>query len=119
MKDDGVECVGVGLRHNNSIGDVALSQLSSSFMLSGAQDTTLKLWDLPKSFKSGVHLLSIINVLNSFSHIHNHYVLFNLGESLNVRQTKIAHEKDINGVCVSPNDQIIATASLDKTAKVS
>jgi WD40 repeat protein len=38
---------------------------------------------------------------------------------LNVDVTEIAHDKDINSVCVSPNDRLIATGSQDKTAKVS
>jgi U3 small nucleolar RNA-associated protein 13 len=32
--------------------------------------------------------------------------------------TEIAHDKDINSVCISPNDKLIATGSQDKTAKV-
>lgn len=39
-------------------------------------------------------------------------------EILPVKQTVIAHEKEINDVCISPNDKIVATASFDKTAKV-
>lgn len=30
----------------------------------------------------------------------------------------IAHQKDINCVCVSPNDKIVASASQDKTVKL-
>lgn len=37
---------------------------------------------------------------------------------LNVKHTEIAHDKDVNSVSISPNDKIIATGSLDKTAKV-
>lgn len=39
--------------------------------------------------------------------------------SLNAIGTVLAHQKDINCVTVSPNDKLIATASQDKTAKVS
>ena len=38
---------------------------------------------------------------------------------LSVVHTAVAHDQDINAVCVSPNDKLIATASQDKTAKVS
>jgi WD40 repeat protein len=38
---------------------------------------------------------------------------------LNVDLTEVAHDKDINSVCISPNDKLIATGSQDKTAKVS
>ena len=37
---------------------------------------------------------------------------------LNVDLSQIAHDKDINSVCVSPNDKLVATGSQDKTAKV-
>ena len=33
--------------------------------------------------------------------------------------TVMAHDKPINSVCLSPNDQLVATGSQDKTAKVS
>lgn len=39
-------------------------------------------------------------------------------KSLTVLHTAVAHDKDINSVCVSPNDKLIATGSQDKSAKV-
>lgn len=39
--------------------------------------------------------------------------------SLNTSHTILAHQKEINCVTISPNDKLIATASQDKTAKVS
>ncbi len=35
-----------------------------------------------------------------------------------MRWTSKAHDKDVNSVCVSPNDKLIASGSSDKTAKV-
>lgn len=49
----------------------------------------------------------------------NYVSFLEKSESLNVHLTTIAHEKDINSICVSPNDKFIATGSMDKTAKVS
>lgn len=60
-----------------------------------SQDTCLKVWDIPKKFEDQEELLS-----------------------LECKATQIAHEKDINCVTMSPNDQLIATASQDKTAKI-
>lgn len=38
--------------------------------------------------------------------------------SLKVKFTEKAHDKDINGIGISPNDKLVATASQDKTIKV-
>lgn len=40
------------------------------------------------------------------------------GASLVSKTTVAAHQKDINSVAISPNDQLVASASQDKTAKV-
>ncbi|KAL1130515.1 hypothetical protein AAG570_011761 [Ranatra chinensis] len=66
LKDESAYCICSGMKHNNSVGDVALSQM----------------------------------------------------KELNVKLATIAHEKDINCVAISPNDKLISTASLDKTAKL-
>ncbi|KAJ4446143.1 hypothetical protein ANN_12835 [Periplaneta americana] len=87
-------CISVGSRHTMSVGSVAFSQLSASFFLSVSQDSCLKLWKVPKKFSKDEI------------------------QTLNVDSTEIAHEKDINSVCVSPNDKLIATGSQDKTAKL-
>lgn len=38
--------------------------------------------------------------------------------TLNATLTQVAHQKDINSICFSPNDKLLATGSQDKTAKV-
>jgi len=38
--------------------------------------------------------------------------------ALNANYSAIAHDKEINSLCVSPNDKILASASQDKTVKV-
>ncbi|XP_073975229.1 transducin beta-like protein 3 [Rhodnius prolixus] len=87
-------CVASGMLHNNSVGAVAISQLKTNFVLSGSQDTVLKKWKLPSSID------------------HNQTI------TLQMKAAQIAHEKDINCISVSPNDKLVATASMDKTAKV-
>ncbi|XP_075231380.1 transducin beta-like protein 3 [Lycorma delicatula] len=89
-----VQCVATGCRHTASVSSVAFGCINSNLLVSASLDTTLKLWLLPKKLK-------------------HDYV-----DILNVKHTELAHDKDINGVCVSPNDKIIATASFDKTAKI-
>ncbi|KAK7791158.1 hypothetical protein R5R35_013326 [Gryllus longicercus] len=93
-KDNVMEMVSVGTRHTASVGSVAISNLTTSFFLSVSEDTCIKLWSLPKNLQKAS------------------------SEDLVVTNTQIAHEKDINCVCVSPNDKIAATGSQDRTAKL-
>lgn len=47
-------------------------------------------------------------------------LIISLGQPdiLIVKLTEVAHEKDINSICVAPNCQLIATGSQDKLIKV-
>lgn len=92
-----ISCIAVGNGHTGSIGTVALSRTNLTFLVSGSQDTCLKMWRL----NSEELAVSDENV-----------------KSLTVLHTAVAHDKDINSVCVSPNDKLIATGSQDKSAKV-
>ncbi|RZF35974.1 hypothetical protein LSTR_LSTR005387 [Laodelphax striatellus] len=95
MNSEGsVNCIATGTRHTSSVTAIALGRNNSNLLVSAGEDTTLKIWSLPKKFNQ-----------NSI-------------ESLSVKCTEVAHEKDINGLCIAPNDKIMATASLDKTAKL-
>lgn len=90
----GAACIASGMFHNASACGLAFSQASVSFLLSGAEDNILKLWKIPKKLEE-----------------HD-------GSSLMMKASCMAHEKDINAIAVSPNDKMVATASLDKTAKL-
>ncbi|XP_053694992.1 transducin beta-like protein 3 [Sabethes cyaneus] len=93
-----VQCVAIGLKHTNSVGSVSLSKLSGKFCVSVSQDKCLKTWKIPEEFNNTSDDKEITR--------------------LNCSLTELAHEKDINSVCISPNDQLIATGSQDKTAKL-
>lgn len=88
-----ISCIAVGNAHTGSVGSVALSRTNVSFLVSGSQDTCLKLWKLDPSMNGD-------------------------SQNLVVTQTVVAHDKDINSVCVSPNDNLIASGSQDKVAKI-
>ncbi|CAH1394841.1 unnamed protein product [Nezara viridula] len=90
----GATCIASGMFHNASACGLAFSQGSVSFLLSGAEDNILKLWKLPKNLEE-----------------HD-------GSSLMMKASCMAHDKDVNAIAVSPNDKMVATASLDKTAKL-
>lgn len=91
-------CVAKGIGHSQSVGALATSRLTAEFVVSGSQDTCVKVWKVPRDIKS-----------DSAS---------GLLKSLTAAQTQVAHERDINSICVSPNDKLFATGSQDRTAKL-
>lgn len=90
--------------HTEPVGAVAIAHNGATyvshkaFIVSGAGDKILKRWSLP------VHLVEKQE---------DDYVM-PLSPSHSIR----AHEKDINCLAVSPNDQLIASASQDKSIKL-
>lgn len=88
-----ISCIAQGNAHTESVGAVALSRKKLSFFVSGSQDTCLKIWKLDQNQTEE-------------------------NQSLAVLHTVVAHDKDINAVCVSPNDCLVASGSQDKTAKI-
>lgn len=88
-----ISCIAQGNAHTGSVGSVALSRSKLSFLVSGSQDTCLKIWKLTPIQVEG-------------------------NQNLSVLHTVVAHDKDINAVCISPNDNLIASGSQDKLAKI-
>jgi len=74
---------------------VSNCRLSSSFLVSGSRDLTIKLWCLPQTDLSHRTVLPLQSKL-----------------------TQKAHDKEIQSLAVSPNDKLIASGSRDKKAKV-
>ncbi|XP_008286142.1 transducin beta-like protein 3 [Stegastes partitus] len=97
MDGDGqVRCVAQGSSHANAVGSITCSRMKASFVVTGSQDCTVKVWDLPADFPTAgeeIHLLT-------------------------ARATEKAHDKDVNSVAVSPNDKLLASGSQDRTAKL-
>ncbi|XP_064621103.1 transducin beta-like protein 3 [Lineus longissimus] len=86
-----LKCISVGLGHTHAINAVAFSKLGLNFLVTGGEDLTLKLWALNETD----------------------------GDlQLSPKMTEKVHEKDINSICVAPNDKLIATGSQDKLAKL-
>jgi U3 small nucleolar RNA-associated protein 13 len=92
-KDKG-SCLGIGTGHVSAVTAVSFSK-SSSFLISAGADKLLRAWDVSGVSDESEQLqqLSVISAIP-------------------------AHEKDINAVCISPNDQLVASASQDKTIKL-
>ncbi|XP_055636648.1 transducin beta-like protein 3 [Toxorhynchites rutilus septentrionalis] len=93
-----IQCVAIGLKHTNAVGSVVLSKVSGKFCASVSQDKCLKVWKIPKEFEQTTNDKDLTR--------------------LNCTLTALAHDKDINSVCISPNDCLIATGSQDKIAKL-
>lgn len=72
---------------------MALSRTKLNFIVSGSQDTCLKIWRVASIDVGQKNVLSVAH-------------------------TVVAHDKDINAVCISPNDKLIASGSQDKLAKI-
>ncbi|CCH45009.1 putative WD repeat-containing protein [Wickerhamomyces ciferrii] len=84
----GVSAVGLPRSETNGI--------APSFLLTASNDLTIKKWKIP-------------NPKNWNGEIH---------EVRASEYTRRAHEKDINSLDISPNDEFFSTASYDKTGKV-
>eukprot|EP00548_Thalassiothrix_antarctica_P013995 CAMPEP_0194166932 /NCGR_PEP_ID=MMETSP0154-20130528/2403_1 /TAXON_ID=1049557 /ORGANISM="Thalassiothrix antarctica, Strain L6-D1" /LENGTH=960 /DNA_ID=CAMNT_0038877747 /DNA_START=19 /DNA_END=2901 /DNA_ORIENTATION=+ len=105
------KCVAMGTGHTEAIGAIGFSRKvgrydvtgkaavngGGSFAVSASKDRTLKRWNLPGS--------SVLNEATS-------------DIDLKTFCSARAHEKDINILCVAPNDSLIATGSQDKTVKL-
>ncbi|KAI9303461.1 WD40-repeat-containing domain protein [Cunninghamella echinulata] len=92
-------CVGTCVGHTESISAVALSQKTTTFMITGGQDRTIKYWNL-RDIK--------FDQTTTFNEDYHPRSLY----------TFQAHEKDINTIAIAPNDKVFATGSQDKLAKI-
>ncbi|XP_040829919.1 transducin beta-like protein 3 [Ochotona curzoniae] len=95
-----VSCVAQGSGHTHSVGAICCSRLKESFLVTGSQDCTVKLWPLPGA------LLAKGTAPGDGPTL------------LQAQTTQRCHDKDINSVAVAPNDKLMATGSQDRTAKL-
>lgn len=88
--------------HSSSVTAVGLPHVNPKgypeFVITSSNDLTIKKWRVPKpdsiTTDVGKHVVKVSEY------------------------TRHAHEKDINGLSISPNDSIFATASYDKSCKI-
>ncbi|KAA0705315.1 Transducin beta-like protein 3 [Triplophysa tibetana] len=91
-----VHCVAQGSGHSNAVGSIACSRMKNILLVSGSQDCTVKVWDVPEA-------------------------LYDAGcepAVMKARHTEKAHDKDVNSVAISPNDKLMVSGSQDRTAKL-
>lgn len=91
-------CLFTGTGHTHSVTSLTTSFSDSKqlFFLSGSEDTTLKYWRLPDI--ESADRTCPTNIVSKF--------------------TQSCHDKAINSIDVSPNNQLVATGSQDKTSKL-
>ncbi|PPQ72265.1 hypothetical protein CVT24_004682 [Panaeolus cyanescens] len=96
----GYGCVAVCEGHAESVGALAMARSGDrpSFLFTGSQDRTIKMWDL--------------------SQIPDHAEEDTVPVRCKSLTTQKAHEKDINALDISPNDRFLASGSQDRTAKL-
>lgn len=73
-----MSCIGHAVRHTASISSVAISQTSLKFFTTVAQDSCLKLWDLPNNIESRkseyeYHFLNE-NLIYGMSNVESHFI---------------------------------------------
>ena len=125
------ECVAMGEGHTEAAGAVGFSRRAAPFateldrarkqkkggkaaklspdtpmLFTGSKDRTLKKWDMRPVFAS--LLPGAEKATAGGAEV----------VELRVLEGARAHEKDINALCVSPNDRLVATASQDRTVKL-
>lgn len=84
--------------HNDSVGTISFAPVKGNYLLSGSADKTLKLWHIAE-IKKGVSGIGAQEISSA-------------------KNTILAHDKDINCAKFSPNEKLIASASQDRTIKV-
>lgn len=92
---EGQCCIGLGTGHMGAVGAVAFSKKKKNFIVSGSSDRTLKVWSLDDLTEDG-----------------------NRAINLKAKAVVAAHDKDINSLAVSPDDNYVCSGSQDRTACV-
>ncbi len=85
-------CKTIPLVKSHRIIFISPCRKDTSFVVSGSQDCTLKLWAIPDKLRDQETV------------------------KLHSKCTEQAHDKDINAVVVSPNDRLVATGKQRTTA---
>ncbi|CAG2173320.1 unnamed protein product, partial [Oppiella nova] len=84
-------CLYYGSGHTHSVTSIATPYIRCQFVVTGSEDTTLKVWKIPKKSTDDSS--------------------DEKPTALSAKYTQRAHEKTINAIALSPNDQLIASGS--------
>ncbi len=109
-------CIACAKGHAEAVGGVALSPRTAKgqfYIVTAAADRTLKLWSLDRAVLNAEKYDGTAE-----THVEGVVLSQDITVDLSAKWTVLAHDKDINAVAVSPDAQIIATGSQDKTLKL-
>ena len=106
VPDEKGSCLAVGTGHVSAVTGVAFSA-SGGFLVSSGADKLLRVWDVARVLNTRKPRVKSAQAGGS-----THKT------PLPALAAIPAHDKDINAVCISPNDQLVASASQDKTIKL-
>ncbi|GLI67244.1 hypothetical protein VaNZ11_011426, partial [Volvox africanus] len=119
-------CLGVGVGHVGAVNGIALSRKSLRFLVSVGSDKLIEVWDIAPA----VALLADSDKWSNGGPVVQDEVKAAKKQKteeaaatagplqLRAIAAVAGHDKDINAVAVAPNDQLVATASQDRTARV-
>jgi U3 small nucleolar RNA-associated protein 13 len=93
-----VACLGAGEGHAGAVTAVACGTRTAGLVVTGGADKLLKLWDCSPSLATSSQGDTAV--------------------PFRVRGAVVAHDKEVNAVAVAPNEQLVATASADRTLKL-
>uniref|UniRef100_A0A4W3JRL0 Transducin beta like 3 n=1 Tax=Callorhinchus milii TaxID=7868 RepID=A0A4W3JRL0_CALMI len=124
-----VICMAQGQGHANGVGIISCSRLKARFVVSGSQDCTIKLWNLPDtvSAKGGEQIAEPQDVNSIVVSPNNKLIatgsqdrmakLFSASD-LALLGVFRGHKRGIWAVQFSPMDQVLATSSADGTIRL-
>lgn len=111
-------CLGVGVGHVAAVTSVAIAPKGRKFVVSVGADKLVKVWDLAPVLKAVAALAAGGGTSGSGDGGEAAVAAAAPRLQLRVSAAIAAHDKDINAVAVAPNDQLVATASQDRSAKL-
>ena len=117
VPNDKASCLAVGTGHVSAVTAVAFSS-TGNFLISAGADKLLRAWDVAglsgnsNGKGKGKDARGKTAATTAATTAANHE------PHLPALAAIPAHEKDINAVCIAPNDQLVASASQDKTIKI-
>ena len=115
-----MHCVGVGVGHAEAVGAVTFgkrpstydvrSSYTTAYLFSGSKDKTLKSWSIGSFIREHNN-----NKKKRRNNSSNDEIEAIIQQQIDAKDSKRAHEKDINSLAMSPNDALLASGSQDKT----
>ncbi|KAJ7554558.1 hypothetical protein O6H91_06G145300 [Diphasiastrum complanatum] len=90
-------CLAIAAGHMAAIGAITFSKKDCTFIITGSNDRTIKLWNLEGALEG---------------------IFSEMPMKLSSQAVIAAHDKDINAVAVAPNNSLVCSGSQDRTARV-